>query len=101
MYKQKFLLTLSALCLSAMAALAQTVTRTDHPTQYSTNPGKPSMAVVMKPQKTSVSMKVEANQVTLSSKTLRVNVDKATGEVSFLTKDGKQLLTETGKARSR
>ena len=29
MYKQKFLLTLSALCLSAMAALAQTVTRTD------------------------------------------------------------------------
>ena len=124
MYKQKFLLTLSALCLSAMAALAQTVTRTDqgvtltaddqkvevtflnndivrvvkYPTQYSTNPGKPSMAVVMKPQKTSVSLKDEANQVTLSSKTLRVNVDKATGEVSFLAKDGKQLLTETGKA---
>ena len=29
MYKQKFLLTLSALCLSAMTALAQMVTRTD------------------------------------------------------------------------
>lgn len=124
MYKQKFLLTLSALCLSAMAALAQTVTRTDqgvtlttdgqkvevtflnndivrvvkYPTQYSTNPGKPSMAVVMKPQKTSVSLKDGVSQVTLSSKTLRVNVDKVTGEVSFLTKDGKQLLTETGKA---
>lgn len=124
MLRQKILMTLSALWLSSAAALAQNVERTTqgatltagdqhvevtfldndivkvekYPTQFSSNPAKPSMAVVMTPQKTSLSLKEEGDRVTLASKTLTVSVDKGSGTVSFLGKDGKRLLTEEGKA---
>lgn len=56
---------------------------------------KKSLSVIASPQKNSATVKQDGNTIIMESKKIRVNVDLKSRMVSFCTKDGSQLLSET------
>lgn len=56
---------------------------------------KKNLSVIASPQKNSATVKQDGNTIIMESKKIRVNVDLKSGVVSFCTKDGSQLLSET------
>lgn len=55
---------------------------------------KKSLSVIATPQKTSFSIKVTGDELSLKSKMIQVNLNLKDGKISFLTSNGKSLLGE-------
>jgi len=56
----------------------------------------PSQSAILAPQKVDIKTKASSNAFSISSPTTTVRIDRKTGQVSFLDKEGKILLSETG-----
>lgn len=57
-----------------------------------------SLSVIASPEKVSLKVRKDGDKIEVSSACLRSSLNLANGEVSFFTKDGKQLLAEKGNA---
>lgn len=57
---------------------------------------KQSLSVIAKPEKVDLNTSVKDTKIVLNSGELRVSVDTRTGAVSYMSGDGKALLTEKG-----
>lgn len=56
----------------------------------------PSQSAILAPQKVDIKTKASSDAFSISSPTTTVRIDRKTGQVSFLDKEGKILLSETG-----
>lgn len=57
---------------------------------------RPSQSAILAPEKTDLSTKASGGTFTISSSTTTVKIDRKTGQVTFLDKEGNLLLAETG-----